>query len=311
MLPVSFAPIQGITDALFRNAHHGLVGGIDEYYTPFIRYEHKEIRNKDRRDVALAANQGLPAVAQVIANGRDEFCLLCDFLQAEGWHRIDINLGCPFPMQTGAGRGAGMLPHPDRVEAVLREAESRKEVQFSVKMRLGLNAPDECLSLLPLLNSAPLCKITLHARTAKQQYKGLPDMESFTQFYELCSKPIFFNGNIETPEDISNLEQQFPKLAGVMIGRGLVKRPSLAAEYAAGEPLDEPGRHQSVLALYQQVFVETLQRCENERQVLNKMQTLWEYQKDGIDKKIYKQLVKSSRLTAYREAVATLRASWR
>lgn len=33
------SPLQGFTEAPWRNIHHELFGGIDAYYTPFVRVE--------------------------------------------------------------------------------------------------------------------------------------------------------------------------------------------------------------------------------------------------------------------------------
>ena len=50
------APLQGFTEAVWRNIHCAVFGGVDGYYTPFLRYEHGEIRNKDVRDVERKNN---------------------------------------------------------------------------------------------------------------------------------------------------------------------------------------------------------------------------------------------------------------
>ena len=34
-LPIHFAPLQGYTEAIYRNAHDAFFGGVDTYYTPF------------------------------------------------------------------------------------------------------------------------------------------------------------------------------------------------------------------------------------------------------------------------------------
>lgn len=39
ILPIHFAPLQGYTEAFYRNAHAACFGGIDSYYTPFVRLE--------------------------------------------------------------------------------------------------------------------------------------------------------------------------------------------------------------------------------------------------------------------------------
>ena len=51
LLPIHFAPLQGYTDAAYRQAHACIFGGIDTYYSPFVRVEHGEIRRKDIRDI--------------------------------------------------------------------------------------------------------------------------------------------------------------------------------------------------------------------------------------------------------------------
>lgn len=48
-LPIHFAPLQGYTEAIYRQAHARIFGGIESYYTPFVRVEHGEIRKKDMR----------------------------------------------------------------------------------------------------------------------------------------------------------------------------------------------------------------------------------------------------------------------
>ena len=166
---IAFAPLQGYTDAVYRRAHWECVGGVDEYYTPFVRIEKGEVRRKDLRDTAPTVNEGVPTVPQVIARDGDEFARLCDALQGQGWGRIDLNMGCPFPMQVKAGRGSGLLLHPERVEEIQKEMLRRPDVAFSVKMRLGQENESEGLSTMPIINEMPLVHVTLHPRLGKQQ----------------------------------------------------------------------------------------------------------------------------------------------
>ena len=42
-LPIHFAPLQGYTEAIYRQAHARIFGGVESYYTPFVRVEHGEI----------------------------------------------------------------------------------------------------------------------------------------------------------------------------------------------------------------------------------------------------------------------------
>ena len=296
---IAFAPLQGYTDAVYRRAHHEVAGGVDEYYTPFVRWDGEGLRPKDRRDVDPARNAGVPTVPQVIARDRDEFARLCDALQAMGWGRIDLNMGCPFPMQVRAGRGCGLLQHPDNVEAIAGEMLRRPEVTFSVKMRLGQETEAEGLWLLPILNAMPLAHITLHPRLGRQQYKGTPDLEAFARFYEACSHPMLYNGDITSCREVDDLQERFPGLKGVMIGRGLLASPWLFSD----EDL-----WQVIHNMHERVYRHVCETLQGESQMLPHLHAFWEYQTGLIYEKEHKAIMKSTTLRRYNAAVANL---WR
>ena len=73
LLPIHFAPLQGYTDAVYRQAHARIFGGIDTYYTPFVRVEHGEIRRKDIRELEAENNRNVPLVPQLIAPDTEKF----------------------------------------------------------------------------------------------------------------------------------------------------------------------------------------------------------------------------------------------
>ena len=50
-LPIHFAPLQGYTEAIYRNAHDAFFGGVDTYYTPFVRLEKGNFRRRDVRGI--------------------------------------------------------------------------------------------------------------------------------------------------------------------------------------------------------------------------------------------------------------------
>ena len=226
-LPIHLAPLQGYTEAAYRNAHAAVFGGVDVYHTPFVRIDRGEFRHKDVRDILPENNRVPHLIPQLIASEMDKTERIIALFIEQGYREMDINLGCPFPMLAKRQCGSGMLPHPDKVEALLKQIEQYPDVSFSVKMRLGWEKPDECLTLLPLLNAAPLTEIIVHPRLGIQQYKGEVNMEGFTAFYEACRHPVIYNGDILTIEDIRCITEKFPKLTGVMIGRGLLANPAL------------------------------------------------------------------------------------
>ena len=301
---IAFAPLQGYTDAIYRRAHWECVGGVDEYYTPFVRIEHGEVRKKDLRDTDPERNAGVPTVPQVIASGGDEFARLCDALQEQGWRRIDLNMGCPFPMQVRAGRGSGLLLYPDRIEEIQREMLRRPEVAFSVKMRTGWESVDEGLSCMNIINAMPLVHVTLHPRLGRQQYKGMPDMEAFRRFCEACRHPMVYNGDImqvesgkwkvESGADAVDTN----KIKGVMIGRGLLARPWITA--CAGET----PAYQVLRSMHERIYRHAVETLCGESQILSRLHAFWEYL--DIPHKQKKAIMKATTLPRYREAVAVV-----
>lgn len=306
MLPIHFAPIQGQTDLLYRTLHHQIAGDIEQYYTPFVRWEKGGLRNKDLRDIDLAANASQPTAVQIIFRDRDEFLRLTEHMISLGWKRIDLNLGCPFPLQTHAGRGCGILQHPEIIEQIVTEILQLPDINFSVKMRLGLENEAEGLTILPILDAAHLCHITLHARLGIQQYKGRADLQAFERFYTQSATPMIYNGDITTPQQIRQLEQQFPNLAGVMIGRGLLQRPTLAQEYLSEEEYPPQAQLPIIRKIHDGIFDHSLQRLQGDSQILSRMQSFWEPYKDVLDKKLFKQLTRCGTLRSYREALTHL-----
>ena len=206
-IPIHFAPLQGYTDDTYRRIHHQLIGEIDTYYTPFIRMEGGGVRSKDMRDIRPEFNVGVPIVPQIIVKSMKEFDYLTATVEEKGYKRIDINMGCPFPMQAKHGRGAGLLAHLDVVEKIAKAISEKPHLNFSVKMRLGWEAKDEWRPVLNILNDTPLQQITLHPRIGTQQYKGEVSMEAFEEFYGLCKHPLVYNGDVTTPFIVCRIYQ--------------------------------------------------------------------------------------------------------
>ena len=305
-LSIQFAPLQGYTETVYRNAHEAVFGGADIYYTPFVRVEKETFRPKDVRDISPEKNRVYRLIPQLIAPTPEKAEAVLGLFIEKGYREADLNLGCPFPLLAKRHNGSGILPYPDEVRELLRIIRRHPEINFSVKMRLGWEDPKECLALADLLNEIPLRQVTMHARIGMQQYKGKPDMEGFRTFYEVCRHPLVYNGDITDTADIRHLSTLFPHLAGVMIGRGLLARPALALEYKESRTLGEDEYWERMKALHTAVFEGYASQLEGgDAQLLNKMKTFWEYPSAGIDRKAAKSIRKSTSLSKYEQAVST------
>ena len=307
MIPIHFAPLQGHTDDVYRRIHHQLIGGIERYYTPFVRVEAGDIRSKDRRDIDPKNNEGVPVVPQIIFKNLKEFLYLVNEMETLGYHAIDLNMGCPFPLQAKHGRGSGILAHTDIIEEVSQAIKEHPQIDFSVKMRLGWEDNEEWKSVLEILNSTPLTHIALHPRTGVQQYKGNIDIEGFNLFYEECQHPIIYNGDLTTLEQLHEMEERYPRLAGLMIGRGLLARPTLGKEYAEGKEWSHEEHIRSLRSLHAELAEQYSHIVKGDAQLHSKLRTFWEYTEPLIGRKPYKKIMKSGNLRNYMNAIEELR----
>ena len=302
-IPIHFAPLQGYTDDVYRRIHHELMGGIQTYYTPFLRMEGGGIRSKDMRDIRPEFNEGVPVVPQIIVKSMKEFDFLTAIVEEKGYTRVDINMGCPFPLQAKHGRGSGLLAHVDIIEEMAKAIAAKSQLKFSVKMRLGWENVNEWRPALDILNSTPLEQITLHPRIGTQQYKGSVSMEAFEGFYKLCKHPLIYNGDVTSVDNIRKLEEMYPKLAGVMIGRGLLARPSLALEYASGVELSWEKRRSLLLDFHDRMKAHYETTANSETQVHSRLRLFWEYMEEELGRKAYKKIMKAGNLKNYLSAV--------
>ena len=86
------SPLQGFTEAPWRNIHHELFGGIDAYYTPFVRVEKGEFRNKDIRDIEKENNKVTCLIPQLIASTPAELEKLVGlFLESGHQHGLSVS----------------------------------------------------------------------------------------------------------------------------------------------------------------------------------------------------------------------------
>jgi tRNA-dihydrouridine synthase len=284
---IYFAPLQGYTEAFYRRAHSAVIGGVDEYVTPFLRLEKNELRPKDLRELRRAVHNPPNTVPQVLVKSPEELKILIAPIAKAGYTKVDLNFGCPFPKVTQHGYGAGILPLPDAVKSVLSALSNYPQINFSVKMRIGLESADELPPLIPLLNNAPLRHIVVHPRLGKQQYNGDLDMETFRFFVQSSVHPVIYNGDIRTIEDAAPYRD-------VMIGRGLLANPLLALDIKEGT-IDAQSRLTLLMAFHKALVVE-LQEIE---QPLPKLKTVWDYFLPNAEPHLRKKLLKSRTMDDY------------
>ena len=71
---IYFAPLEGITTYIFRNAYNDIYGNVDKYFAPFISPSEKcPITPRERKDVDPLNNKGIYLIPQILTCRSDLF----------------------------------------------------------------------------------------------------------------------------------------------------------------------------------------------------------------------------------------------
>ncbi len=304
-----FAPMEGITGYVFRNAHHKFCGGADAYYTPFITpTQNRKMTARELEDVRPEHNQGLTVVPQVLTNQADGFLWAADKLGQMGYSEVNLNLGCPSPTVVTKHRGAGFLERTDALNKFLETVSLGMEelgLDFSVKTRIGLTDYDEFPDLLQIYNRYPLKRLIIHPRVRMDFYGNHPHMESFALAVKESKNPVGYNGDLFSVSDYHEFRKQFPDTDFVMMGRGMLTNPFLALEMAQKTPCD---RRKQMLAFHDELLLGYRAVIPGDKNVLFKMKELWSYLAFGFANgdRLVKKIKKAQRMEDYQGAVQTL-----
>ncbi len=223
-----FAPMEGITDATFRQVHHKYFPGVDRYYMPFISPTiHRTLTNREARELPMADSVDFIAVPQLLGKNVEDMLWAIDVCKDRGYRVVNINLGCPSGTVVSKGKGSGMLADPDALDRFLDRLYSSAVLPVSIKTRLGMENRDEFPRILDIYNEYPLAELIIHPRVRKAFYDGACDLDAFQLAVDSCKFPLCYNGNLNSTNEIEAILKKFPSVDTVMIGRGLVANPGM------------------------------------------------------------------------------------
>ena len=220
--------MEGLTDSIYRRLHHKYFPGVDRYYMPFISPTiHRQLTHKEDRELPVADSVGFAAVPQVLTKVSDDFLWAAQVCHDRGYDEVNLNIGCPSGTVVSKGKGSGMLRDPGTLDRFLEEIFTGSPLPISVKTRLGLEKSEEFPAILEVLNRYPIKELTIHPRVRKQFYTGGVDMEMFDYAVKNSTNPLCYNGDILTLEQAKKLQEKYPSIQSVMIGRGLIADPGM------------------------------------------------------------------------------------
>lgn len=309
-----FAPLEGVTGYVLRNAHRKYFPGIDKYFIPFIAAQKsRRLKAKERADVSPWHNQDMAAIPQVLTKDAEDFLAVARILQGLGYREVNLNLGCPSPTVASKGKGAGMLRDLGKLERFLDRVFDGAEgigVSVSIKTRIGCDSEKEAQPLFGLYSRYPVSELIVHPRTLLELYKGKPHREAF---YAILGRgespfPFVYNGDICSKEDQETLLEGLPaesgRLKAIMCGRGLIANPALVRELSGGPPLSLG----EIFDYHNEIYEGLRATLQGPVPPLSKMKELWWYMRKNFPEKerAYLNIKKADNFREYEAAVREL-----
>ena len=310
-----FAPMDGITDFLYRQIVWRHFPYADKLYAPFIQPNEKPvIVPKEYKETCPENNKGIPTVPQILTRDAEGFIRLGEILEDMGYDEINLNLGCPAKLIVAKGKGSGMLSDLYYLEEFLDIIFTHSwKAKITVKTRLGLTDNSEFAELLKVYSKFPIYELTIHPRFKSDYYSGTPRLDEFSKLSSMISDgkcfglhntSICYNGDINASDDRDRVVDEFPFISSVMCGRGALANPALFRELKGGQKLTKD----EFISFHNDVYDTYKETVAKERYFLHRMQEMWTFwnQYFKFDQELITTLRRVSKIADFLEAINNL-----
>lgn len=289
---LDFAPMEGVTSRDFREVHAACFPGVDRYWIPFLSpTASHQLTARQLRELEPGPLGFDRLVPQILTKDAADFRWAAEAIGALGYREVNLNLGCPSGTVVSKGKGAGLLRDPAALDRFLEAIFTNAPLPISVKTRIGVNDPAEWEALLPILARYPISELTVHPRTRREFYNGGIHADAFRRAAALLPCPLRFNGNLFTGADVQRTQAEYPGLAGLMLGRGLLADPALITRCKGGTR-----RRETLIAFHEELAARYLCYMHPDGAVLPKFKELWLYLSLLLpDERAWKRLRKCTR----------------
>lgn len=239
MATVTLAPMEGVVDVYMRDILTR-IGGFDLCVSEFVRVSQHLYPASVFYTLCPELKQGgktvagVPVHVQIMGGEAHVMAENAAFVAELGAPGVDINFGCPAKTVNRHDAGATLLQWPDRLHEIVSAVRRAvpENIPVSAKMRLGFSEKSLAMENAVAIAEAGACKLTIHARTKMEGYRPPAHWEYLRPIAERLDIPVVANGEVWTPEDYA-LCREASGCVDVMIGRGVIARPSLGREIAA------------------------------------------------------------------------------
>jgi tRNA-dihydrouridine synthase B len=226
--PLILAPMSGVTNRTMRALYKPF--GLGLTVTEFVSAN--ALQFGSRRTMEMIDQHGLekPVSTQLWGDDPEMMARAASVVRECGADIVDINFGCPAPKVTKTNGGSACLRDPERCEAIMRAVVAAVDCPVTMKMRLGWSENQLVYEeVAKRAQDAGVRAVTLHARTAKQFYKGHADWEHIARLKRSVDIPVIGNGDLDDPHDAMD-RMRSSGVDAIMLGRATLGNPWLIAQ---------------------------------------------------------------------------------
>ena len=226
--PLVLAPMSGVTNRTMRALYKPF--GLGLTVTEFV--SSNALRFGSKRTMEMIDQHGIekPVSTQLWGDEPGVMAQAAKLVRECGADIVDINFGCPAPKVTKTNGGSACLRDPDRCEAIMRAVVAAVDCPVTMKMRLGWSADRLVyVDVAKRAQAAGVQAVTLHARTAKQFYKGEADWEHIAELKRSVDIPVIGNGDLGDAR-VALERMRSSGVDGIMLGRATLGNPWLIAQ---------------------------------------------------------------------------------
>ncbi len=202
---------------------------IPMWITPFIRITNNT-PNPRKLAMRLTPFQPKPVIAQIMGTEEIHLANSAGILATmDNVQGVELNCACSSPIVTRSGAGSATLKKPEWIRDTLKMMRDACPAGgIGVKIRSGVESPDELPAILQIVRDAKPDWITLHYRTAKEMYNNPPDgwKRFITAREYLPDCLLFASGDIFTTQQAVELIDT-TSADGITPARGLMANPWL------------------------------------------------------------------------------------
>jgi len=271
-----FAPLEGLTTAVFRKVFLKHFGFVDKIFLPFISTnKNYSFKKKDLNELKREINNDAAVIPQFLSNNYNDFIEMSVKLFDLGYREINWNIGCPSPTVVVKKKGAGILPYYDLIDKFLNNVLSKSPCKISVKTRTGKENHEEFKNLVKIFNNYPIEEIIIHPRTAVQIYEGKPDTGILSEVIGEIRANVCYNGDIFSLNDFNFIKSRFPSINRFMLGRAGIFRPLIFEEIKNGKVFDDKIYFERFVRFHNDLFMEYESVFSGEKHLMFKIKDYW------------------------------------